>query len=155
MSLPLPVAIRPATDADVDILTEFNCRLAIETEDKRLDEPTVRSGVSHGLNLPDEVLYLVAETNGQVVGQLMLTREWSDWRDGWMAWLQSVYVAAECRGQGVFRQLLDHAKDTLRQQADVVCLRLYVERDNHSAIETYHRLGFQDPGYRVLEMPLP
>ena len=81
---------RRANISDVDRITEFNCRLAQETEGKQLDTATVTRGVSRGLLLAPEVLYFVAEKDGTVVGQVMLTREWSDWRDGWMLWIQSV-----------------------------------------------------------------
>ena len=145
---------RPANSNDIATLADFNCRLAMETEGKTLDAAIVRSGVTRGLNVGDEVQYFVAEAEGNIVGQIMLTREWSDWRDGWMAWLQSVYVVADFRGQGIFRGLLNHAKQQLRSQPDVVCLRLYVEQENETAIATYRRLDFEDPGYRVLEMPL-
>lgn len=147
--------MRPANLQDVDVLTDFNCRLALETEDKTLDADVVRRGVQRGLTLGDEVTYLVAETDNGVAGQLMLTREWSDWRDGWMYWLQSVYVAAEYRGQGVFRGLLQHATHQLQQRGDVAGIRLYVEEDNRAAQATYRQLGFINPGYRVLELSLP
>ena len=146
--------IRPATSNDADIIADFNCQLALETENKTLDAVTVRNGVARGLAVGDEVTYFVAETDNRIIGQLLLTREWSDWRDGWMYWLGSVYVHADFRGQGVFRQLVDHAKKQLKQRGDVVCLRLYVEHENQPAIETYNRLGFKDTGYRVMEMPV-
>lgn len=148
------IDIRAATFNDIDIIADFNCRLAAETEDKVLDSATVRNGVERGLGIGEEVTYLVAETNNEVVGQLLLTREWSDWRDGWMYWLGSVYVRADLRGQGVFRQLIQFAEGQLKQRNDVVCLRLYVEDENTAAIATYKRLGFGDSGYRVMELPL-
>ncbi|MEZ6128022.1 MAG: GNAT family N-acetyltransferase [Planctomycetaceae bacterium] len=146
--------IRVADPDDVDVLTDFNCRLALETERKILDPVTVRNGVTRGLSVGEEVQYWVADEDGVVAGQLMLTREWSDWRDGWMYWLQSVYVVAERRGQGVFRRLLEHVMQQLRNRTDVCCLRLYVEDENHAAMESYRRLGFEEPGYRVMEVSL-
>ena len=145
--------IRRATADDIDVLTDFNCRLAQETENRILDPNTVQNGVTQGLTVGDEVQYVVAEVNGAVVGQLMLTREWSDWRDGWMYWMQSVYVIADFRGRGVFRQLAEHVTYQLQQRCDVVGLRLYVEEENQPARSTYERLGFTDPGYRVMELP--
>lgn len=144
--------IRDAATTDAEVIADFNCRLAMETENKTLDSALVCRGVRRGLEQAGEVTYLVGELNGQVVGQLMLTREWSDWRDGWMYWLQSVYVLAEFRGQSVFRELLQHATAQLRHRSDVVGLRLYVEEENSVAIETYQRLGFTAPGYRVMEL---
>ncbi|MDG2127669.1 MAG: GNAT family N-acetyltransferase [Fuerstiella sp.] len=152
MNQPIQVSIRTAMSSDIDVLTDFNCRLAAETEDKPLDFHTVRSGVTRGLSVGDEVRYFVAERGETIVGQLMLTREWSDWRDGWIVWLQSVYVLAEYRGQGVFRQLLDHVRSSVHTDADVACLRLYVEEDNDAAKSTYNRLGFRDTGYDVMEI---
>lgn len=154
MSVP-SFRIRVADIHDVDVLTEYNCRLASETESKTLDADVVRRGVERGLTVGEEVSYLVAEIENRVVGQLMLTREWSDWRDGWMYWLQSVYVAAEYRGQGIFRGLLNHAISGLQQRGDVVGLRLYVEAENRAAQATYQQLGFVNPGYRVLELAVP
>ncbi len=148
------LTIRNATATDAQIIADFNCRLAMETENNTLDSALVSRGVRRGLEQADEVTYLVAEVDGQVVGQLMLTREWSDWRDGWMYWLQSVYVLAEFRGQNVFRRLLEHAKSQLHNRGDVVGLRLYVELENAAAIETYQRLGFTSPGYSVMELPM-
>jgi ribosomal protein S18 acetylase RimI-like enzyme len=152
MSQRVQVSIRNATPRDIDVLTDFNCRLAAETEDKPLDLATVRSGVTRGLSVGAEVRYFVAETDETIVGQLMLTREWSDWRDGWIVWLQSVYVLSDYRGQGVFRQLLDHVKSRVQTDADVACLRLYVEEDNDAAKSTYTRLGFKNTGYNVMEI---
>ena len=146
--------IRPANVDDVETLTRFNCQLSVETEGKSLDEATVRSGVMNGLRAGDEVQYFVADFEGNVIGQLMMTREWSDWRDGWMYWLQSVYVQVDYRNQGVFRSLLNAAQEFLQNRGDVACLRLYVEDENEPAMSAYRKLGFDFPGYRVMEMPI-
>lgn len=148
--------IRLANADDADVLADFNLRLAQETEGKALDAAKVLSGVRNGLKQGDEVQYLLAisnqhETKQDIVGQLMLTREWSDWRDGWMYWLQSVYVVAEYRGQGVFRALLENAIESLKLRDDVVGVRLYVEVENEVAIRTYQKMQFTDCGYKVME----
>ncbi len=143
--------VRLATVGDVDALVEFNCSIALETENKKLDQETVSRGVARGFHQGDEVLYFVAELEGQLIGSLMLTREWSDWRDGWLVWIQSVYVVAPHRGRGVFRSLLKHATLQMRQNPDVVGLRLYVENGNQRAQSVYARSGFADPSYKVLE----
>ena len=158
--------IRLATADDAQVLADFNLRLAQETEGKRLDADLVLSGVRNGLKQGDEVQYLVAVAEQQIacsgtaspktggphtVGQLMLTREWSDWRDGWMYWLQSVYVVSEFRGQGVFKALLESAIQQLKSRNDVVGIRLYVEVENEVAIGTYRKMQFTDCGYKVME----
>lgn len=145
------VEYRRATESDAVRIAHLNQLLAEETEGRRLPEEVVLSGVRRGLQLDPEVRYFVAESSGTVVGQLMLTREWSDWRNGWMLWLQSVYVVAGCRRQGVFRRLLEFGLDHCRRSDQPVCIRLYVEEENDAATAVYRRLGFGSAGYRVME----
>lgn len=150
--------VRRAELTDDEILTEFNCCLALETENRTLNRETVLAGVRRGLSVGDEVQYWVAEheeaEGWRVVGQLMLTREWSDWRNGWMVWLQSVYVHKDYRRSGVFRTLFERVSQQVRSQAENVAFRLYVEHENEFAISTYTRLGFKNAGYLVMEMPI-
>ena len=148
------ITFRDASLADIDEIVDFNLHLASETEDKQLSAEVVQKGVARALQLSPEARYFVAECDGRLVGQLMITREWSDWRNGWIAWIQSVYVHADFRGFGVFRQLFEHVKLQLAEAVDVVSIRLYVEQENRTAISTYEKLGFQDPAYRVMELPL-
>ncbi|RMF37306.1 MAG: GNAT family N-acetyltransferase [Planctomycetota bacterium] len=143
--------IRPATEGDVESLTEFNSALARETENKLLDQEVLRQGVRRALALAPEVRYWVAEQDGRPIGCLMVTREWSDWRNGWVAWLQSVYVIPAARGRGVFGSLLQTAIADAQTSPDVVGMRLYVEEDNRRAQEVYRRSGFVDARYRVYE----
>jgi GNAT superfamily N-acetyltransferase len=107
--------------------------------------------VAAGLADPGKALYFLAEQDGQVLGQLMLTREWSDWRNGWFWWVQSVYVRPECRRRGVFRRLFGHVEQLARRDSEVIGLRLYVDNSNRAAQETYARLGMRPAGYFVLE----
>lgn len=146
-----PVLIRRATADDRDVIVELNTRLAWETERLRLDEVRIRDGVAAVLDGRGEAFYFVAEVDGAVVGQLMLTREWSDWRNGWFYWIQSVYVRETVRQRGVFRRLFHAAEDWVRSQSDAVGVRLYVEEHNASAMETYSRLGLERTGYLVME----
>jgi GNAT superfamily N-acetyltransferase len=144
--------IRAASKSDIPVLVEFNLGCARDSEGKELDRTILTGGVTRGLQQGDEVLYLLAENDNGPIGQIMLTREWSDWRNGWIAWIQSVYVRPEFRGQGVFRSLLDHAVQRLKNQPDVIGVRLYVEQGNASAESVYIRTGFVDPNYKVLEL---
>jgi len=148
------VFIRAASPDDITVISGFNCCLAKETENKTLDRATVLNGVRRGFELGDEVQYFVAEDESGVIAQIMLTREWSDWRNGWMIWLQSVYVSPPKRGVGVFRMLFERSIEIARLRCNPVCVRLYVEHDNEIAMTTYRRLGFQDSGYRVMEMAI-
>jgi len=106
--------VRRALPADAAVIVEFNRRLAAETEGKALDPHVLERGVAAGLADPHKTLYFVAEADGAVVGQLMLTKEWSDWRNGWIWWLQSVYVRADQRSRGIFRSLFEHAVEQAR-----------------------------------------
>jgi GNAT superfamily N-acetyltransferase len=139
----MTLSIRDATPDDLDVIVEFNRLLALESEDKTLDGDVLRCGVAAVLADPARGRYFVAERGGQVVGQLMITLEWSDWRNGWWWWLQSVYVRADARRTGVFRALCDHVTALARADQAVVGLRLYVERDNHNAQATYERHGLE------------
>jgi ribosomal protein S18 acetylase RimI-like enzyme len=145
-----PPTVRPAAPADADTLIDFNLRMARETEGLSLDPPTLGRGVRAALSDPAKALYFVADLGGKVVGQLMLTLEWSDWRDGDIWWIQSVYVHPDHRRRGVFRALYEHARRRARA-AGVVSLRLYVERHNAAAQDVYRSLGMTDAGYLVME----
>ncbi len=144
--------IRDAIPSDVPIIVEYNARLAIETENKQLDRAVLTRGVELALADPDRLRYWVAvEELGTVVGQAAITREWSDWRCGWIWWFQSVYVSQDHRGQGVFRALYQHIRSQAFSQPDVIGLRLYVEDENHRAQSTYRALGMVAGGYHVFE----
>jgi ribosomal protein S18 acetylase RimI-like enzyme len=147
-------AIRRAEPRDLAVVVEYNRRLAHETEGYTLDPERLQAGVAHVLAGHAEAHYLVADLAGEVVGQLMLTREWSDWRNGWFYWVQSVYVAPEQRRSGIFRALYQAAVQEVERQPNAVGLRLYVEEHNQTAQATYGRLGMQPTGYLVLEHPV-
>jgi ribosomal protein S18 acetylase RimI-like enzyme len=147
----MPLLLRRAVAADAAVIADYNTRLAQETEGKTLDPATIAAGVAAALADPLRGRYFVAELAGEVVGQLMITTEWSDWRNGWIWWIQSVYVREEARRQGVFRALYEHAVAAARAETDVVGLRLYVEEENTAAQQTYLSLGMERTGYLVLE----
>jgi ribosomal protein S18 acetylase RimI-like enzyme len=143
--------LRRATPADAAVIAEFNRCLAHETEGRTLDDATLSAGVAAVLADGTRGLYFVAERDGAVVGQLMITTEWSDWRNGWIWWIQSVYVRKDARRQGVFRALYRHVEAAARADPQVVGLRLYVESENHAAQQTYLEMGMERTGYLVLE----
>lgn len=146
-----PIRVRDARPEDREAIVAFNLRLAEETESKRLDPRVLARGVDHALAEPDRLRYWVAERDGRVVGQSAVTREWSDWRCGWIWWFQSVYVAPEARGLGVFRALHLTIREAALEAGDVIGLRLYVEEANEAAQRTYRALGLQPAGYQVYE----
>ncbi len=147
--------IRKAELSDAPIIAEFNLRLADETEALRLDLRRVTRGVVALLKDPAKGVYYVAEVDGTIAGQVMITYEWSDWRNGNIWWIQSVYVRQEFRGRGVFRALFKHLKALALKQRNVPALRLYVHADNKRAQGSYSKLGMNRTHYEVFEMNLP
>ena len=147
--------VRAARPEDLESLVDFNCRLARETEDHELDPATVRRGLSRLFDNPAAGFYTVAEQEGRVVGCLLITFEWSDWRDGWLWWIQSVYVEAAARRGGVFRRLFEHVREQAETDGDVRGLRLYVERGNDRAQATYASMGLEEAPYKMYERFFP
>jgi ribosomal protein S18 acetylase RimI-like enzyme len=147
----MPLTIRRAQLTDATIIVEFNRRLALETEAKSLDRSLLAAGVAALLSDATKGFYFVAEEHGEVVGQLMITKEWSDWRNGWLWWIQSVYIREDFRRRGVFRALYRYVEKTALEETGVVGLRLYVEHENTRAQETYRSLGMQPTSYLLFE----
>lgn len=146
------VIIRPGCPADAPIVADYNARLAWETEHLDLDPVRLRAGVEAVLADSTKGNYWVAEAGGEVVGQLMITFEWSDWRNGVIWWIQSVYVRQDWRARGVFKALYDHVDRLAKGRSDVSGIRLYVERDNQRAKQTYERLGLRPTSYELYEV---
>jgi GNAT superfamily N-acetyltransferase len=147
---PAPL-VRAARVGDVGTIVAFNARLARETEGKALDPAVLARGVAAALADPNRLRYWMAELGGRAAGQAAVSPEWSDWRDGWIWWFQSVYVLPEARGLGVFRALHAHVRAEALARRDVVGLRLYVEDQNTRAQQTYRGLGLKPGGYHVYE----
>jgi GNAT superfamily N-acetyltransferase len=147
----LQIQIRKAAPGDAETIVEFNAQLAQETEGRALDRATLRQGVDQLLVDPARGFYWLAEVKGQIVGQLLITYEWSDWRNGWFWWIQSVYVRREWRGRGVFAELYQFIEQQASDRPDVCGLRLYVEGDNARARRTYERLGMKPTSYQIYE----
>ena len=145
------IEIRPANPGDLNVIVQFGEALAIETEKKTLDNAVIREGVRRLLADERRGLYFIAEIDGMVVGQSMVTKEWSDWRNGDFWWIQSVYVSPEFRRCGVFRALHGHVREAARRLDDVCGLRLYVFEQNVRAIEAYQNLGMDRTHYAMFE----
>ncbi len=143
--------IRDATPADLPFIVAANTALAAETEGQALEPAVLQAGVQAVLADPRLGRYYLAERDGQVLGQLMTTFEWSDWRNGLFLWIQSVYVMPEHRGDGVFKALFEHLAGVARQDPRVCGIRLYVDRGNQKAQSVYGRLGMHRSNYGVME----
>lgn len=146
--------IRPGQWEDRETIARFNQGLAQETEDLALPYERVLAGVSGLLQEDKYGFYLVAvhPDEGDVVGQLAVTYEWSDWRNGLIWWIQSVYVHPEHRRQGVYSSLYRHLQQRAEQDPGVSAIRLYIERHNHTARATYQRVGMYTADYDVMEV---
>ncbi len=145
------VQIRLASQEDQQIIADFQLKMAMETENFQLDPETVSTGVNAVLRDPAKGKYFVADDDGHVVASLLITFEWSDWRNKWVAWIQSVYVIDEYRQQGVFRKMYEHIRSWAKQDAEIAGLRLYVDKSNHRAIEVYKRIGMNGEHYQLFE----
>jgi GNAT superfamily N-acetyltransferase len=145
------IIVRDARGADIESIIEYNQRLARETEGKSLEPAVIGAGVRRGFASPEMCRYFVAEMDGRVVGTTMLTYELTDWRDGVIWWLQSVFIEPEYRRHGVFRAIYRHIESLARAHPDVRGLRLYVHRTNQRAMQTYESLGMEKAGYELYE----
>jgi ribosomal protein S18 acetylase RimI-like enzyme len=144
------LTVRPATLADLDTLVDGNAAMALDTENLQLDRDTLRAGVEAVLTGRAPGQYSVAEVEGRVVGQLLVTYEWSDWRNRLVWWMQSVHVAADARRLGVFRALYAYTRDAA-VSAGAGGLRLYVDTTNTRAQAVYSALGMTGGHYQVFE----
>ncbi len=145
------MTIRDATPNDLATIIDFQFRMAIETEDLTLDRATVTHGAKAVFSDPSKGKYYVAEQNGLVIGCLMTTFEWSDWRNGNVLWIQSVYIDKKFRGEGVFRKLYTHVRALVSSNPDLKGIRLYVDKQNKAAQEVYQRIGMNGDHYLVYE----
>ncbi len=151
----MDIKIRRAAPTDAPVIADFNTRLAAETENLTLEPARVQAGVKALLGDPARGVYYVAEAEGVIAGQLMITYEWSDWRNGNLWWIQSVFVAEQFRGTGVFKALFNHIRALAQKEGNVPNLRLYVEAHNTRARQTYDKLGFKKTYYEIFELDVP
>jgi ribosomal protein S18 acetylase RimI-like enzyme len=145
------IRLRLATRDDAQSLIQFNAAMALETEKKELLPEVIGAGVHSLLGNPASGFYVVADGDGRVVGSLLITKEWSDWRNGDFWWIQSVYVRPEWRRKGVYKRLYRHVQELAANDPRVCGFRLYVERENGRAQATYRKLGMKETRYLVFE----
>lgn len=144
--------VRKAKMEDIETIVKYNYNLAFETEKKKLDKDILFKGVKSLIEDEKKGIYHVCIIDNEVVGQIMYTYEWSDWRNGTFIWVQSVYVKEEYRGRGVFKTLYKHVKDICENsENNFVGIRLYVEEENYIAQKTYKYLGMNKCNYYIYE----
>ena len=143
--------IRKAKPSDKSSIAGFQIAMASETEDIKLDPLTVDKGVEAVFNDPSKGIYFVAESNGKVIGSLMVTFEWSDWRNGNVWWIQSVYIKPEFRRMGIYSKMYSHVKDIVLKDKNLRGLRLYADKTNGVAQKAYHKLGMDSNHYAMFE----
>ena len=151
------IFIREARYGDVESIAKFNMEMALETESKKLEEMIVDKGVRAVIEDSQKGFYLVAEKRGDrpnIVGQLLVTYEWSDWRNQNIWWIQSVYVQKNFRNQKIFSKLYNHVVDMSRNKTNICGIRLYVEGQNESAKLVYEALGMIKTSYEIYEKEL-
>lgn len=145
------LAIRKGELRDADTIARFNAQMAFETEGKELIPEVIGAGVRRLIETPSLGFYLVVEREGRVIAGLLITNEWSDWRNGLFWWIQSVYVEKDFRRQGVYRRMYEHVREMAKADAGVCGYRLYVEKDNDVAHATYASLGMKETDYQLYE----
>jgi ribosomal protein S18 acetylase RimI-like enzyme len=155
MSLPQQIIVRPARHDDVDSIVSFSTAMALETEGRRLDPARLRDGTLSLLKAPERGFFMVAELpdtgRHRLVGQVMITFEWSDWRNAVFWWVQSVYVDPAWRRRGIYRTMHNHIVAQAKADPQVCGIRLYVERENRTAQTVYRRVGLAPSAYAVYE----
>ena len=151
----MAITIRRATRRDAPALIAFNSAMALETERKVLMPQVIGAGVRGLLRRPDSGFYTVAEAGGEVVAALMITKEWSDWRNGDFWWIQSVYVRPEYRRSGIYKRLYRYLRALAASRRAVRGFRLYVEKENRRAQATYRASGMERTHYLVYEQLKP
>jgi len=144
--------IRNADSNDIKTIAKYNIAMALETENKRLDKNTITKGVTSVVMDNSKGLYWVMEIDDVLAGQLMVTYEWSDWRNGMMWWIQSVFVPEAYRRQGVYKALYRNLADLAKADKECCGIRLYVEKKNTRAQNTYLNLGMINAGYEIMEI---
>jgi len=147
--------VREATEKDIPSLLDFQLKMALETENITLEISSLTLGVHRLFKDPTKGRYYVAEENGEVAGCLMTTYEWSDWRNGTVLWIQSVYVSKEHRSRGVYRKMYGYIRQLVESDPSLRGIRLYVDKTNKTAQETYVKSEMNGEHYTVFEWMKP
>ncbi len=143
--------VREAKPEDISFIVDFQISMAKETEGIELHQPTVNLGVKAVLEDSNKGKYYVTETKGEIIGSLLTTYEWSDWRNGTILWIQSVYILPEFRRKGVYRNMYSHLESKVRENAELKGIRLYADKSNLPAQRTYENLGMSQDHYVTFE----
>ncbi len=143
--------VREANLKDISIIVDFQIAMAKETEGIELNRLTVESGVEAVLNDPSKGKYYITETKDLIIGSLLTTYEWSDWRNGTVLWIQSVFVLPEYRRKGVYRNMYSHLKNKVNKDGRLKGIRLYADKSNRAAHKTYENLGMSQDHYVTFE----
>jgi GNAT superfamily N-acetyltransferase len=143
--------IREAKFQDAKAIADFQVAMAMETENMTLDDETISKGVEAVFNDTSKGKYILVEHNNETVASMLLTPEWSDWRNGYFLWIQSVYVQPDFRKKGVFRKMYEFSKEMILSQPEYIGLRLYVVKTNLPALEVYRVVGMKETDYRMFE----
>ena len=145
------ITVREANSGDENIIANFQVRMAKETEQIDLDRDIVNKGVNAVLNSPEKGIYFVAESENKIIASMLITFEWSDWRNGNVYWIHSIYVLPEFRKKGVFKTLYLHLKNIAQKDENIVGLRLYVDKTNINAQKVYEIMGMDGNHYLLFE----
>lgn len=145
------IKIRPGLLFDIEQIASFQISMALETENMKLDPQVVRLGVAAVIDDPSKGKYWLAECDGNVVGCLLTVPEWSDWRNGTVLWIHSVYISPEFRHKGIYKKLYEHIKDMVQSSPDLRGIRLYVDKTNINAQKVYQTLGMSNDHYSLFE----
>jgi len=145
------IEVRKANREDIPDIVDFQKQMAQETEDFSLNDQKINLGVKAVFGDPEKGFYMVSVIESKVVASMMITPEWSDWRNGHFLWIQSLYVIPEFRKKGVFRKMFQYVKQVVVESENYLGLRLYVEENNKNAMDVYTNVGMRDSYYKMFE----
>jgi len=145
------IEIRKANIEDLPIIVDFMLKMSKETEELLLSPQVLEPGIKQGLEDDSKAEYFIAEIDGEIAGSLMITKEWSDWRNAWVLWIQSVYTVVKYRNKGVYKALYNYIEQIVESSKEYCGIRLYVDTTNNTAIKVYTKLGMNGEHYKLFE----